>query len=208
VGKIRWSTDGGNIIKMNNTNFRWFRFNEVKSLDNESIKHLKKFSFSSFTPLFLYHFLKKGYDFIVVKVVVYSAYFFYLFLSSAIRSRDIAAKFKEIGPLGDIITRSQIEAAKSISNLDGSFGVLSQWKFLGSSKELALLNTLIFFVVYLLINVVFGFYTRRATWNRINWKDLASFNTSENRWNTLGLVSFMVSSLFLFYVIMWIIRIG
>jgi hypothetical protein len=178
---------------MNQTNFR--------------SKHLKKFSFSSFTPLFLYHFFKKGYDFIVIKVLVYSAYFFYLFLSSATRSRDIAAKFKAIGPLGDVITRSQIEAAKSISNLDGSFGVLSKWNFLGSSKEQALLNVLILFVVYLVVNVVFGFYARRATWNRFNWKDLASFNASENRWNTLGLVSFMLNSLFFLYLIMWIIRI-
>lgn len=193
---------------MNKTNFRWFGFNEVKSLDIESIKHLKKFSFSSFTPLFLYHFFTKGYDFIVVKAVVYSALFFHLFLPYAIRSRDIAAKFKEIGPLGDVITRSQIEAAKSITNLDGPFGILGRWNFLGSSKEQALLNVLIRFVVYLAVNVVFGFYVRRATWNRINWKDLASFNASENRWNTLGLVSFMVSSLFFLYLIMWIIRIG
>lgn len=193
---------------INKTPIRWFRFNEVKSLDKESIKHLKKFSFSSFTPLFLYHFFKKGYDFIVVKVIVYSAYFSYLFLSSAIRSRDIAAKFKEIGTLGDTITQSQIEVAKSISNLDGDFGVLGKLKFLGSSKEQALLNVLILFVVYLVVNVVFGFYTRRATWNRINWKDLASFNASENKWNIIGLVSFIVSSLFFLYILMWIARIG
>ena len=157
--------------------------------------------------MFIYHFSKKGYDFIVVKVLVYSAYFFYLFLSSAIRSRDVAAKFKEIGPLGDIITQSQIEAAKSITNLDGPFGILGKWNFLGSSKELALLNIFILFVVYMLINVVFGFYTRQMTWNRLNWKNLASFNTSENKWNTIGLVSFIASTLLFVLLFAWIISI-
>jgi hypothetical protein len=124
-----------------------------------------------------------------------------------IRSRDIVAKFKEIGPLGDIITLSQIEAAKSIKNLDSAFGIFGKWKFLGSSKEHALLNILILFIVYLLINVVFGFYTRQMTWNRINWKDLASFNTSENKWNTIGLVSFVASTLLFLLLFAWIIRI-
>jgi len=59
----------------NKTSFHWFRFAERQQGDHEPGKPRKKFSFSSFTPLFLYHFLNKGYDMIVIKVAVYFGFF-------------------------------------------------------------------------------------------------------------------------------------
>jgi len=114
---------------------------------------------------------------------------------------------KEIGPIGDIVKQSQIDAMKSIHNLDSAFGNGGKWDFLGSSQSAVLLNLCLLFLVYVLINFIFGFYTRQMTWNRFTWKDMATFTKTENTWNTMGLLSLIAVTFCFLYLLVWIARI-
>jgi len=51
------------------------------------------------------------------------------------------------------------------------------------------------------IKIYQGFYCRRLSWNRCEWKDIDSYEQGEKNWNIAGLVFFILQTLFFLVVV-------
>jgi len=179
------------------TEVHLFRFDEVKHLEEVDLRQLKKFTFAPCTPLFLYHFFQKGYDFIILQLTFFLCYAAYLLIS--LKSSTIFT-LRKMQPLlaEGVITQEVIETMKSVKNLDSPFGpTIGKWGLLGSSTTLAIVNLAIFFIGYVGITCFVGIHSKKMAWNRNEWKDVTAFEKSQQRWHWIGLITYALVCFFL-----------
>lgn len=173
---------------LDKTTFRWFAIREIKSLDEikEDIPYLQKFTFAPFVPYSFYHFMRNGWDFLVLNIGVG---IFAGIAQIILRIMKVIARVQSsraVSVLGEInprITQKQIETFKNMK-VSGEIKPFSNPYFVAMVA--------IAVVLFIAVKIYEGIYGRRLSWNRNEWKDMESFKKSETLWNIAGIVCFIL----------------
>jgi len=169
------------------TAFHWFAIKEMKALDEmkENLTYLQKFSFAPFVPYSFYHFMRNGWDFLILNIGVgVFAGIAQIILGimkviASIQTNRAISVLREINPS---INHKQIDLYKLI-------------KFSGGVKPfsnpyfVAIVSIAV--ILFIVVKIYECMYARRMSWNRNEWKDLETFKKSETLWNIAGIACFI-----------------
>lgn len=195
---------------LDKTEVHLFRFDEVKHLEEVDLKQIRKFTFAPFTPLFLYQFFQRGYDFIILHLAFHGI-FYSLFLI-AIRIRNSIILNTQINFLQDItkdphITQKMIDQAKGFRQMNSLFSIRfwQEWVY---HKSFLLICLGIGLLISLLVTLFVCTKASQMSWNRNEWKDREAYTQSQKRWNLIGLVCFIATILAYILLFIWLGQTG
>lgn len=173
---------------LDKTAFHWFATKEIKSLDEmkDNLPYLQQFTFAPFVPYSIYHFMRNGWDFLMLNIgvgIFAGIAQIILRIMKVIAGAQTLRAISSLQELGPRITQNQIDTFKNmkvsgeITSLSNPYFVTFLW---------------ITVVLFIAVKIYECIYARRLSWNRNEWKDLDTFKKSETLWNVAGIVCFTI----------------